>query len=126
MKERHAARNVAIRFLFGNGIPMKELSQHYGLSRARVSQIVGRSRLQPVSATNGHRGGPPLTPGQRRLRARIGACALHAQGKTSTIAAGAAFRARFADAADPDAALRAYMTSLSLKASRAKTTTRGA
>ena len=75
-----------------------------------------------------------LTPAQRSLRARCAAYALHAQGGTSTRAGTAAFLARFEHQVDPDHvlppderarraeyALKAHMTSLALRASRAKT-----
>jgi hypothetical protein len=74
-----------------------------------------------------------LTPAQRSLRAYIAAHALHAQGGTSTRAATAAFLDRFARQVDPegilapderarraDHARRAYMSSLALRASRAR------
>lgn len=74
-----------------------------------------------------------LTPAQRTLRARAAAHALHAQGGTSTKAATAASQGRFERQVDPDGVLppderlrradharRAYMASLSLKASRAR------
>ena len=74
-----------------------------------------------------------LSPSQRTLRARIGAYALHAQGGTSTKAGTAAFLVRFEKQVDPDSTLlpaerarraafarKSYMTSLTLKASRAK------
>lgn len=77
-----------------------------------------------------------LTPQQRKLRARAAAHALHAQGRTSTKAGTAAFLARFERQVDPDGLLtpeerarradharRAYMASLALKASRARTRT---
>ena len=73
-----------------------------------------------------------LTPEQRRLRARAAAHAMHAQGKTNTRAATIAQLARFERQVDPDGtlapderarradhALRSYMASLALKASRA-------
>lgn len=76
---------------------------------------------------------PVLTPAQRRLRARVGAYALHAQGGTSTKAGTAAFLARFDRQVDPDGlllpeerarraglALKAHMSTLALKASRAR------
>jgi hypothetical protein len=75
-----------------------------------------------------------LTPAQRSLRARIAAHALHAQGGTNTAAATTTFLSRFHRQVDPDGILppderarradharRAYMSSLALKASRAKT-----
>lgn len=74
-----------------------------------------------------------LTPEQRSLRARIGAHTLHAQGKTSTGAATAAFLTRFEREVDPDATLppevrakrataarRAYFARLALASSRAR------
>lgn len=75
-----------------------------------------------------------LTAAQRSLRARAAAHALHAQGGTSTKAGTAAFLARWSRQVDPDGiltaeerakradhALRAHMSSLALKASRART-----
>jgi hypothetical protein len=74
-----------------------------------------------------------LTPSERRQRARIGAYALHSQGKTSTIAATDAFLKRFEDQVDPErvlseperqrralAARRAHMARLALKSARAR------
>lgn len=76
---------------------------------------------------------PGLTPGQRKVRARLAAHALHAQGGTSTKAGTAAFLARFDREVDPDGILapeerarraeharKAYMGRLALKASRAR------
>ncbi len=73
-----------------------------------------------------------LTPEQLSTRGRAGAYALHAQRdpRETTAAARAAFRRRF-EPDDPDlsdaererrtdAALKAYMTGLSLKASKAR------
>jgi hypothetical protein len=80
-----------------------------------------------------------LTPNQRTLRARAAAFALHAQGGTSTKAGTAAFLDRFERQVDPDGVLTAeerarravyarksYMTSLALKASRARSRASGA
>ena len=79
-----------------------------------------------------------LTPDQRVLRARMGAYALHSKHdpKQTTAAARHAFRDRFRREVDPDgllpeaererradAALKAYMTGLALKSSRARATT---
>lgn len=74
-----------------------------------------------------------MTPAQRSLRARVAAYALHAQGGTSTKAGTSAFLARFERQVDPDGRLspeersrratfarKAYMGSLALKASRAR------
>jgi hypothetical protein len=74
-----------------------------------------------------------LTPAQRTLRARLAACVMHAAGKTNTAPAAAAWRRRFEDQVDPDRtlppdererrvqlAIRAHMTGLALKASRAR------
>jgi hypothetical protein len=74
-----------------------------------------------------------LTPEQRRLRARVAAHALHAQGGTSTTAGTAAFLARFERQVDPGGtltpeergkraghALKSHMAALALKASRAR------
>ncbi len=74
-----------------------------------------------------------LSPSQRTLRARAAAHALHAQGGTSTKAGTSAFLGRFERQVDPDGvltpeerakrarhALKAHMSSLSLKASRAR------
>ena len=92
----------------------------------------------PIPATRPARhGGPsdsrPLTPGERSLRARIAAHALHAKGGTSTAAGTAAFLGRFDRQVDPDGTLppderarraaharKSYMSTLSLKASRAR------
>jgi len=80
---------------------------------------------------------PGLTQGQRTLRARAAAHALHAQGGTSTKAGTTAFLARFERQVDPDGsltpterarraehALRAHMAGLALKASRARSRAR--
>ena len=77
--------------------------------------------------------GRNLTPGERTLRARVAAHALHAQGGTSTSAGTAAFLARFERQVDPDGVLppgerakraeharRSYMAALALKASRTR------
>ena len=74
-----------------------------------------------------------LTPGQRKLRARAAAFALHAQGGTTTKAATAAFLDKFEREVDPAGVLdpaervrraqyarKSYMAALSLKASRAR------
>lgn len=74
-----------------------------------------------------------LTPQQRRLRARVAAHAMHAQGKTNTGPATVAYLARFERQVDPDGTLppderarraeharKSYMTALALKASRAR------
>ena len=74
-----------------------------------------------------------LSPAQRSLRARAAAHALHAMGGTSTKAGTAAFLARFERQVDPDRLLtpeerarraeharKAYMATLALKASRAR------
>jgi len=74
-----------------------------------------------------------LTPEQRRIRARIGAFALHAQGGTSTKAGTAAFLSRFEREVDPDGRLapeerarratlarKAYFARLALASSRAR------
>lgn len=74
-----------------------------------------------------------LSPSERALRARIAAHALHAQGGTSTKAGTAAFLARFERQVDPagtlapeerarraEHALKAHMSALALKASRAR------
>jgi hypothetical protein len=75
-----------------------------------------------------------LTASERSLRARAAAHALHAQGGTSTKAGTAAFLARFERQVDPDGRLtpeertrratharKSYMSTLALKASRART-----
>jgi hypothetical protein len=46
-----------------------------------------------------------LTPAQRTLRARLGAFSLHAQGKTNTSAARAAYDRRWDREVDPDGVL---------------------
>lgn len=46
-----------------------------------------------------------LTPEQRSLRARLAAYSLHAQGKTNTEPARAAYDARWAKLVDPDGSL---------------------
>lgn len=74
-----------------------------------------------------------MTPQERTMRARLGAHAMHAQGKTNTAPARAAFEQRFLDEVDPERVLsesernkrahhaqQAYMTRLSLKAVQAK------
>lgn len=73
----------------------------------------------------------PLTPGQRRLRASIGANEMHAQGKTNTRPARAAYLRKFETLVDPDGtlepderarraahALSAHMSRLALKRHR--------
>lgn len=80
-----------------------------------------------------------LTPAQRSIRARAAAHALHAQGGTNTGPATRAFLDRFARSVDPEGVLapeerqrradharKAYMTSLALKASRARQRRRAA
>ena len=75
-----------------------------------------------------------LTPEQRQMRGRIGAYTLHAQGKTNTGPARAAFMSRFEREVDPEgklseaergrraeAAKRAYFTALALKRSKGQT-----
>lgn len=79
------------------------------------------------------RGAVLLSPGQRTLRARAAAHALHAQGGTSTKAGTAAFLERFEREVDPERVLtpeerarragharKSYMAALALKASRAR------
>jgi hypothetical protein len=74
-----------------------------------------------------------MTPEQRVLRGRLGALALHAQGRTNTSAARRAFLDRFQDEVDPNRVLdpdererraafarRAHMTRLALRASQAR------
>jgi len=74
-----------------------------------------------------------LTPAQRSTRARLAAYAMHAEGKTNTRPASAAFLRRFENAVDPEKtlppderarraewALRAHMARLSLRASQAR------
>ena len=74
-----------------------------------------------------------LTAAQRTLRARIAAYALHAQGGTSTKSGTSAFLARFDAQVDPDSTLtpeerarraeharKAYMATLALRSSRAR------
>ena len=75
----------------------------------------------------------PLTPKERTLRARLAAHTLHAQGKTNTAPARAAFNARWARLVDPDGVLtpeererraahakRAHFTGLALKSAKAR------
>lgn len=77
--------------------------------------------------------GTTLTAEQRRLRARIAAFALHAQGGTSTRAGTAKFLSRFEHEVDPAGTLpiqermrraalarKAYMSRLALRSSRAR------
>lgn len=74
-----------------------------------------------------------MTPAERKFRAQIGAYSLHAQGKTNTAPARAAFFARFEREVDPEGILppaerhrraefkyKAYMKALSLKSSRSR------
>lgn len=74
-----------------------------------------------------------LTPAERTLRARLAAHAGHAQGKTNTAPARAAFRERFEKEVDPEGeldpnerarraehALKAHMTGLALKSAKAR------
>ena len=74
-----------------------------------------------------------LSPAERSLRARIAALACHAQGKTNTVAARAAFESRWDRQVDPDrlldpsirqtraaAARRLYFARLALASSRAR------
>jgi hypothetical protein len=67
---------------------------------------------------------PAREPADRVLAARIGALSLHAQGKTNTEPARAAFRARFEREVDPnnelDPAERARRAELARKAFYAK------
>ncbi len=46
-----------------------------------------------------------MTPTERALRARIGAYAFHAQGRTNTVPGRKAFMARFEKEVDPDGVL---------------------
>ena len=48
-----------------------------------------------------------MTPAERRIRGRIGALSLHAQGKTNTSPARARFLSRFETEVDPDGTLPA-------------------
>jgi len=72
-----------------------------------------------------------LSPSERRLRARLAAYSLHAQGGTSTTAATAAFLSRFERQVDPEGrldpterarraqhALKAHMSRLALASVR--------
>lgn len=74
-----------------------------------------------------------MTPADRIMRARLAAYSLHAQGKTNTGPAKAAFDARFEHEVDPDgvlspaerskraaAARKAYFTRLALASARAR------
>jgi hypothetical protein len=74
-----------------------------------------------------------LNPDQRRLRSRVAAHAQHAQGKTNTGPAQAAFLQRFLDQVDPDRVLseeerekraaharKQYFSQLALKSSVAR------
>jgi hypothetical protein len=92
-------------------------------------------------ARDGRKGIPvalSLSPEQRKLRARAAAYAMHAQGKTNTRAATVAQLSRYARQVDPDGvldpaergrrakfAMKAFMASMSLKASRAATKRNG-
>lgn len=67
----------------------------------------------------------PLTPEQRRLRAKVAAQTRWAnrtaeQRRAETQAARDGFTRRFASAADPDRALTAHMNALALKSSRSR------
>lgn len=72
-----------------------------------------------------------MTPAERTLRARLAAHTLHAQGKTNTAPARAAFLAKFENQVDPDRvlpeaerqkradhALKAHMAGLRLRRSK--------
>jgi len=74
-----------------------------------------------------------MTPAARKLRARLAAHAMHAQGKTNTKPATQAFLAKFEKEVDPDGKLppeerrrraeharRAYMARLALKSAQAR------
>lgn len=80
-----------------------------------------------------------LTPSERTLRARLAAHAQHAQGKTNTKPALAAFLNRFEREVDPDGTLdpkerarraaharKSYMTRLALKSAQARRKAGGA
>lgn len=75
----------------------------------------------------------PLTPAERSLRAKLAAHAAHAQGKTNTAPARAAFLDRFDHEVDPEGVLppaerarraeharKAYFTRLALKSAQAR------
>ena len=74
-----------------------------------------------------------MSPGERALRARLAALALHAQGKTNTAPARAAFNERWEREVDTDGSLspqerarraeyarRAHFTRLAYKSARAR------
>lgn len=65
-----------------------------------------------------------LTPSERRLRARLAALSQHAQGRTNTAAASAAFLSRFEAEVDPTGSLppeeRARRAKLALRAHMAR------
>ena len=74
-----------------------------------------------------------MTPAERKIRGRIGAFSLHAQGKTATGTARAAFMSRFELEVDPhrvlppevrekrtEAAKKAYFSNLALKFARTR------
>ncbi len=74
-----------------------------------------------------------MTPEERTMKARLGAHALHAQGKTNTEPARKAFLERFETEVDPDGKLtpkerarraeharKAYFTRLALKSAQAR------
>jgi len=80
-----------------------------------------------------------LTPAQRKLRARIAAESMHAQGKTNTAKARKGFMQKFEDQVDPERKLspderakraeharRAHMTRLALASARSRGGTRAA
>ena len=75
----------------------------------------------------------PLTPAERSLRAKLAAHAAHAQGKTNTGPARAAFLDRFERQVDPDGVLsseerarraeharRAHFAAMALKSAQAR------
>lgn len=81
---------------------------------------------------------PPQPSDWTILRTRLGAHALHAQGKTNTAPARKAFNDRFENEVDPDRVLdpaerarraeharKAYFTGLALKSARARNSRRG-
>lgn len=81
---------------------------------------------------------PSLPDEWATLRARVGAHALHSQGKTNTAPARKAFNDRFENEVDPDRVLdpterarraeharKAYFTRLALKSARARRARRG-
>ncbi len=74
-----------------------------------------------------------LSPGERRLRARLAAHSVHSRGRTNTAPARAAFNDRFEREVDPDGVLpeperkrraeharKAYFTRLALASSKAR------